>query len=133
MCSSNGAHRVRRWLIIEKNAAATVDLQVDEAGRKHRPGRHSFGWPVSRTLITRRDALDHPTIDQDHRIIVPTMTIENTVSRNCQPGCSGVFGWIQTHRLTSSLAGWQARSIRRPNCRMHRLGARYTIMRAELR
>jgi hypothetical protein len=44
MCSSNGPHRVRRWLIIEKNAAATVDLQVDEAGRKHRRGRHNFGW-----------------------------------------------------------------------------------------
>jgi hypothetical protein len=53
MCSSNGAHRVRRRLIIEKNAAATVDLRVDEARRKHRPGRHNFGWQVTRTLITR--------------------------------------------------------------------------------
>jgi hypothetical protein len=106
MCSSNGAHRVRRWLIIEKNAAATVDLQVDEAGRKHRPGRHDFGWPVIRTLVTRRDALNHPTIDQDDRAIVPSISIENTVSRNRQLGSSGVFGWFQTHRLTSSLADW---------------------------
>src|SRR3981189_2795685 len=106
MSSSNGAHRVRRWLIIEKNAAATVDLQVDEAGCKHRPGRHNFGWPVTRTLITWRDALNHPTIDQDDRIIVPSMPIENTASRNCQLGCSGLFGWFQTHRLTSSLASW---------------------------
>jgi hypothetical protein len=106
MCSSNGAHRVRRWVIIEKNAAATVDLQVDEAGRKHRAGRHNFGWPVIRTLITRRDALNHPTIDQDDRIIVPSISIENTVGRNCQLGSSGVFGWFQTHRLSSSLAGW---------------------------
>jgi hypothetical protein len=41
------AHRVRRWLIIEKNAAATVDLQVDEPGRKHRPERHDLGGPVT--------------------------------------------------------------------------------------
>jgi hypothetical protein len=106
MCSSNGAHRVRRWRIVEKNAAATVDLQVDEAGRKHRPGWHDFGCPVSRTLITGRDALNHPTIDQDDRTMVPSISIENTVSRNCQPGFLGVFGWLQNHRLTSSLAGW---------------------------
>jgi len=106
MCSSNGAHRIRRWLIIEKNAAATIDLQVDEAGRKHRPGRHNFGRPVILTPITRRDPPNHPTIDQDDRIIVPTISIENTVSRNRQLGSSGVFGWFQTHRLTSSLADW---------------------------
>jgi len=106
MRSSNRAHRVWRWVIIEENAAATVDLQVDEAGRKHRPGRHNFGWPVIRTLITRRDALNHPTIDRDDRIIVPSISIENTVSRNCQLRSAGVFGWFQTHRLTSSLAGW---------------------------
>src|SRR6266478_8771945 len=109
MGSSNGAHGVRRRRIIEKNAAAAVDLQVDEAGRKHRSGRHSFGRPVTRALITRRDALNHPTIEQDDRIIVPSISIENTVSRNCQPGSSAVFGWFQVHRLTSSLAGWQAR------------------------
>src|SRR6266571_3327206 len=114
MGASNGAHRLRRRLIIEKNAAAPVDLQIDEAGRKHRRGRHDFDWPVSRTLITRRDALNHPTIDQDDRIIVPSITIENTASRKCQPGAPGVFGWFQTHRLSSSLAGWQARSIRGP-------------------
>ena len=84
MCSSNGEHRVRRWLIIEKNAAATADLQVDEARRKHRPGRHTLGWQVTRTLIARHDAMDHPTIDQDDRAIVPSISIENTVSRNYQ-------------------------------------------------
>jgi hypothetical protein len=80
MYTSNGAHRIRRWLIIEKNAAAPVDLQVDEAGRKHRPGRHEFDRPVIRTLITRRDTLNHPTIDHDDRIIVPSISIENAVS-----------------------------------------------------
>src|SRR6267142_7209274 len=60
MRSSNRSHRIGCWVIIEKNAAATIDLQVDEAWRKHRPGRHNFGWPVTRVLITRRDALNHP-------------------------------------------------------------------------
>jgi hypothetical protein len=92
MCSSNRAHRIRRWLIIEKNAAATIHLQVDEAGRKQGPRRHNFGRPIILTLITRRDAPNHPTIDQDDRIIVPSISIENTVSRNCEVGSSGGFG-----------------------------------------
>jgi hypothetical protein len=79
-------------------------LQIDEAGREHRSDRHNFGWPVTCTLITRRDTLNHPTIDQDDGIIVPPISIENTVSRNCKLRSSGVFGWFWTHRLTSSLA-----------------------------
>jgi hypothetical protein len=106
MCSSNGAHCVRRWFIIEKNAATTVDLKVDKAGRKHRPGGHGFGWPVVRTLITRHDALNHPTVDQDDRIIVPSASIENTISRDCRLASSGVFGGFHTHCLASSMAGW---------------------------
>src|ERR1700737_833328 len=97
MCSSNGAHRVRRWPIIEKNSAATVDLQVDEAGRKHRPGRHNFGWPVTRTLITRRDALNHPTIDQDDRAIVPSISIKKRVTENSNRVFSRVCGWFGPH------------------------------------
>src|SRR5712672_2275597 len=93
MGSRNGAHPIRRRLIVEKNAAAPVDLQVDEARRKHRPGRHHFGWPVSRSLITRRDALNRPTIDQNDRIIVPAITIENTVGRDRRPGWWSVLGW----------------------------------------
>ena len=79
MCSSNGAHRVRRWLIIEENAATAIDLQINEAGREHRSGRHDFGLPVPRTRITRRDTLNNPTLDQDDRIIVPPISIENAV------------------------------------------------------
>ena len=104
MCLRNRTHRVGRWLVIEENAAATVDLQVDEAGRKHRPGRHGFDVPVACSLIARRDALNYLMIDQDDRIIVPSVSIENTISRNCRFGRSGLFGWLWTHRLTSSLA-----------------------------
>ena len=133
MGSRNGAHRLERWLVIEKNAAAAIDLQVDEAGRKHCPGRHDFRRPVTRALTTRRDALNHPTIDQDDRIIVPSISIENTVSRNRQPGSSAVFGWFQAHRLTF-LTGRLAGPIDLlADCIMHRRGARYAIMRAELR
>jgi hypothetical protein len=133
MCSSNSAHRFRRWIIIEKNTAATIDLEVDEAGRKHGTGRHNFGWPVTRSLITRGDALNHPTIDQEDRMIMPSISIENTVSRNCQLGSSGVFGWFQTHRLNFLTGRLVGPSVRWPNCTMHRLGVRYAIMRAELR
>jgi hypothetical protein len=86
MSSSNRAHRFQRWSIIEENAAAAVDLEVDETGRKDRPGWHEFGWPVTPALITRLNTPNHPVIDQEDRIIVPAMSIEDTVSRNCRPG-----------------------------------------------
>jgi hypothetical protein len=108
MGSSNRAHRVRRWVIIEKDAAATVDLQVDEAGRKQRPRWHNFDRPVIRIAITRRNALNHSTIDHDQGIVVPPMAIENAVSRDCRRAASGISVWFWTHCLASSLAKLQA-------------------------
>src|SRR5215210_793481 len=132
MCSSNGTHRVRRWLIIEKNAAPTVDLQVDEAGCKYRTGRHSFAGPVTRTMMMRRDALNHSTIDQDDRIIVPSISIENAVSRNCRLSSLGVFGWFLNH---GSLPHWPVGQARFTLAELQdaRLGDRYAIIRTELR
>jgi hypothetical protein len=56
--------------------------------------------------------LNHPAIDQDDCIIVPSNSIENTVRRNCEPGYCGVFGWFSTHRFACSLAKLQTGSIR---------------------
>src|SRR3954454_7390968 len=103
MCSSNGAHRVRRWLIVEKDAAASIDLQIDEAGGEHHSRRQNFSLPVTRTLITWRNTLNHPTIDYDDRFIMPSISIKDTVSRNCQLGSSRVVGRSRTHRPTSLL------------------------------
>jgi hypothetical protein len=112
MGSRNRAHRVRRRIIVEKDPAATVDLQVDEAGRKQRPRGHDVDRTVIRSLITRRNPLNNSTLDNDQGIIVPTMAIENAVSRDCGRACSGISVWFWTHCLTSSPANLQARSIR---------------------
>src|SRR3954454_13117213 len=132
MRASNGTHRVRRWLIIEKNAASTVDLQIDEAGCKQRTGRHDFGCPVTCTMMMRCDALNHSTIDHDERIIVPSISIENTVSRNCQLSSLGMFGWFLTH---GSLPNWPVGRPDRSLAELQnaRLGDRYAIIRTELR
>src|ERR1700712_1192335 len=101
MGAGDGAHGLRRWPVIEKNATAAVDLQVNEAGRQQRPGRHHFDRPLPRALTTRRDALNHPAIDHEKRIIVPSLSIENTVSRNGELGSLDVLSGLQTHRLAS--------------------------------
>src|SRR3954462_4156719 len=108
----NCAHRVRRRIIVEQDSAATVDLQVDEAGRKQRPWWHDLDRTVIRSLIARRNALNHSTLDHDQGIIVPTMAIENAVGRDCGRACSGISIWFWTHCLTSSPANLQVRSIR---------------------
>jgi len=112
MGSRNRAHRVRRRIIVEKDPAATVDLQVDEAGRKQRPRWHDVDRTVIRSLIPRRNALNNSTLDHDQGIIVPTMAIENAVSRDCGRAYSGISVWFWTHCLTSSPANLQAQSIR---------------------
>src|SRR5215210_9065796 len=121
MCSSNGAHRGRRWVIIEKNAAPAVDLQVDESRRKQCRWRHDFDWPVIRALVERGDAMDQSPINQEDRVIVPLVSIEDTAGRNCQPGPCRAFGWFQTHPLTSSqdqliapIDVWPRYTTRRP-------------------
>jgi hypothetical protein len=87
----DSTHRVRRWLIIEKNTTAAVDLQVDEPRREYRSRRHNFGWPATRTLTTGHDRLNDATSDQNERMIVPSVPIENTVRRNCKLGWCGLL------------------------------------------
>src|SRR3954447_5469681 len=120
MCSSNGAHRIRRWVIIEKDAATAVELQVDEPRRKQCRWRHDFDWPILRKLFERSDTLDQSTLDQEDRVIVPLASIEDTAGRNCQPGPCRAFGSFQTHPLTSSKPGLVAPIDVWPRCTMHR-------------
>ena len=87
----DGTHRVRRWLIIEENATAAIDLQVDKPRHEHRSGRHNFSWQTSRTLIAGCDRLNDPTCDQNDRMIVPSVSIENAVRRNCKLGWFGLL------------------------------------------
>ena len=69
------------------------------------PGGITSVGPLTRALVPRRDALNHPAIDQDHRIIVPSVSIEDTVGRNRQPGCSGCSAGS---RPIASLPHWPA-------------------------
>ena len=123
------AHRLSCRFIIEKDPAATVDLQVDEPGRKHRSRWHQFGQPVTRTLIPRRDALNYSIVDHDHGIVVPAMSIENAISRNRRPATSRVSGWFKTHFFLTLPIGAPDRS----RCARRSMHARGAGIPAELR
>jgi hypothetical protein len=83
-------------------------------------------------MMMRRDPLNHSAIYQDDRIVVPSISVENTVSRNCQLSPLGVFGWFLTHgSLPYRPVGRPDRSL--AELQDARLGDRYAIIRTELR
>jgi len=82
MGARDGAHRVRRRVVVQKNAAAAVDLQVDEARRQQRAGRHRFYGHFGINLAARGNALNQALTDQDGCIVVPSRSVEDSVGRN---------------------------------------------------
>ena len=138
MGPGDGAHRLRRWLVIEQNAAAAIDLQVDEAGREHHSPRYDLGWPAIRILTARRDTLNHSAVDQDDGIIVPSNSIEDMVRRNCKPsfrrsagtGPIAVFLTRQTAGPIDLPIGLQYALSRRP-AQQRNSGSQQTFPKAQ--
>jgi hypothetical protein len=85
----NDAHAVGRRLIVEKNAAAAVDLKIDEAGRQEDAGRETHLRPVSGNLAPGSKRSNAAVPDQYCSFGMPAVTVENTVS---QYGVTG-GGW----------------------------------------
>ena len=66
MRSGNGAHAVDRRLIVEENAAAAIDLQIDEARGQEGAGRQARLRPIGRNLAPRRKTSD-AAVPNQHR------------------------------------------------------------------
>ena len=79
MRSRNCAHRLRRRVVVEKNPAAAVDLQVDETRRQQRAGWHHFHVGFGIDLAARRDMLDQALTDQNGGIVVPSNSVKDAV------------------------------------------------------
>ena len=62
----DGAHALGRRPIVEQDAAAAVDLQIDEPGSQRRAGRKACLRPIGRELRPRRKPDDAAVPDQ-HR------------------------------------------------------------------
>src|SRR5215208_4594163 len=62
----DGAHAVGRWLFVEENAAAAVDLEIDEARGQDGAGRQPRLRPVGRNLAPGRKSND-AAVPNQHR------------------------------------------------------------------
>ena len=101
----NGAHAVGRRLIVEENAAAAVDLQIDEARGQEGAGRQPRLRPVGRNLAPGPKSDDAAVPNQHRGFGMPAVTVKNTVRqdgmavrllKDCfDPGSSmSMAGWI---------------------------------------
>ena len=80
--AGNRAHGFGGRLIVEKNATAAIDLQIDEARGQERARRKTRLWPVGGKLGPRSETNDAPLPDQDRGIGMPAAAIEHTVRQD---------------------------------------------------
>jgi hypothetical protein len=79
MCASNCSQRLGRGIVVEKESATTVDLQIDKARRQNCPSRQAALWPIGGKLDTRADIQDAASSDQYNAFDVPTLPVKNPV------------------------------------------------------
>jgi hypothetical protein len=72
-------------LIVEENAAASIDLQIYEAGRQKGAGREARLRPTGGNLAPGPKSNDAPVPDQQRGIGMPAVTVKNTVRQDGMP------------------------------------------------
>jgi len=99
----NGEHAVGRRLIIEQNAAAAVDLQIDEAGGQEDAARETRLRPIGGNLAPGAQSSDASVPDQHRGFGMPAVTVKNTVRQDGMPVGGRRIVSAQAHRCP-----WQA-------------------------
>jgi hypothetical protein len=85
MRPGNGAHALSRRLIIEENAAASINLQIDEAGGQNDPGREPLLRPIGGNLAQSANSNDAAITDQHRGFGTPPATVKNAVGQDGMP------------------------------------------------
>jgi hypothetical protein len=81
--AGNGAHALGGRLIVEENAAAAIDLQVNEARGKERAGWQARLRPIGGNLAPGPNSNHTPVPDRHRSFDMPVATVKNAV---CQEG-----------------------------------------------
>ena len=94
---------LERGPVVEHDAAAAIDLQVDEAGRQHAGARLRDLGGIGR-LVAFHDRLDQPVAHHQHGVAQPELAVED-------PGCRE--GETVAHSVSVTLrrfGGWSGLS-----------------------
>ena len=83
--AGNGAHAVGGRLIVEQNAAAAIDLQIDEARGQEGAGRKPRLRPIGGNLAPGPKSDDAPVPDQHRGFGMPAMAVKNAVRQDGMP------------------------------------------------
>ena len=85
MRPGDGAHAVGRRLIVEENAAAAIDLQIDEARGQEGAGRQARLRPIGGNLAPGPEPDDAAVPNQHRGFGMPAVTVKNTVRQDGMP------------------------------------------------
>jgi hypothetical protein len=83
--AGDGAHAVDRGLVIEENAASTIDLQIDEAGGQEGAGWKARLWPSAGNLAPAPKSNDARVPDQHGGFGMPAVTVKSTIRQDSMP------------------------------------------------
>src|SRR5215471_5591655 len=103
MCARNRAHAIRRRLIVQKNAAAPIDLQIDKAGSKKGCPRKPCLRPIFRHLVPEPNSCNPSIPNHDRGPGMPAMAVEDTLRQDCVLFFAGRIVFDRAHRCPG---GW---------------------------
>ena len=66
-------------VVVEHDAAAAIDLEIDEAGRENVAGLDDCR--AGRNFAARNDCLDHTAANDERGILMPGFAVEDALAR----------------------------------------------------
>ena len=85
MCAGDGRHRGRTWIVIQKDVAAAVHLDVDKARGEPRAFRQRPGWHPLRDFPLRQQTGNAAPLYDDRVIIMASLAIEDNAGHDGMP------------------------------------------------
>jgi hypothetical protein len=86
MGSNQRRNRLGRWCIIEQNVAATIDLDVYEAGRQPIACGERFNSQIAWEISLGQQPCDPRAFDQDGCVLIRCRPVEHRIGGDGIPG-----------------------------------------------
>src|SRR5262249_40679324 len=107
----NRAHAIRSRLIVQKNATAPVDLQVDKTGSKKGRPREPCLRPILGHLGPGPNSRDPSVPNHNRGLGMPAMAVKDTLRQNGVLFSAGRIVFDRAHRRPGGWIGGAANPI----------------------
>src|SRR5690606_25887160 len=102
MCRTDGPNGVHRWLVVEENATAAIDLKIDKARDKHAIAE-VHARSRGRDVADADDRSDMAELNQQGCVVVPPVYIKDAGRKDCRKVAHTVSVTFLSSRGSSGL------------------------------